>query len=298
MANLRDIRRRIKSVKNTAQITRAMQLVAAAKMKKAQDQALAGRDYADLLNQVLVNLKENTGEEAHPLLQQREGGKELVLVISTDKGLCGGLNTNLGRKIRAEVSKDAEFVTVGRKLRNQLGKAGREMVADFEVKDPVPFAEARPIAKFLTKAFLEGGYSKVSVAFANYINVMRQEPEIVQLLPISTAGLGEKQAYEGMGEATVQETNRATALAKDYLFEPSGPEVLDTLLPLYINFQVCQMLVESRASEHSARMVAMKGATDNAKKFIKELTLEYNKLRQAAITAELLEITTAMRAME
>ena len=298
MANLRDIRRRIKSVKNTAQITRAMQLVAAAKMKKAQDQALAGRDYADLLNQVLVNLKENTGEEAHPLLQQREGGKELVLVISTDKGLCGGLNTNLGRKIRAEVSKDAEFVTVGRKLRNQLGKAGREMVADFEVKDPVPFAEARPIAKFLTKAFLEGGYSKVSVAFANYINVMRQEPEIVQLLPISTAGLGEKQAYEGMGEATVQETNRATALAKDYLFEPSGPEVLDTLLPLYINFLVYQMLVESRASEHSARMVAMKGATDNAKKFIKELTLEYNKLRQAAITAELLEITTAMRAME
>jgi F-type H+-transporting ATPase subunit gamma len=298
VANLRDIRRRIKSVKNTAQITRAMQLVAAAKMKKAQDQALAGRDYADLLNQVLVNLKENTGEDAHPLLQQREGGKELVLVISTDKGLCGGLNTNLGRKIRAEVSKDAEFVTVGRKLRNQLGKAGREMVADFEVKDPVPFAEARPIAKFLTKAFLEGGYSKVSVAFANYINVMRQEPEIVQLLPISTAGLGEKQAYEGMGEATVQETNRATALAKDYLFEPSGPEVLDTLLPLYINFQVYQMLVESRASEHSARMVAMKGATDNAKKFIKELTLEYNKLRQAAITAELLEITTAMRAME
>jgi F-type H+-transporting ATPase subunit gamma len=298
VANLRDIRRRIKSVKNTAQITRAMQLVAAAKMKKAQDQALAGRDYADLLNQVLVNLKENTGEEAHPLLELREGGKELVLVISTDKGLCGALNTNLGKKIRADVPKDAEFVTVGRKLRNQLGKAGREMVADFEVKDPVPFSEARPIAKFLTKAFLEGGYSKVSVAFSNYINVMRQEPEVVQLLPISTASLGEKQAYEGMGESTVGETNRAAALAKDYLFEPSGPEVLDTLLPLYINFQVYQMLVESRASEHSARMVAMKGATDNAKKFIKELTLEYNKLRQAAITAELLEITTAMRAME
>ena len=294
MANLRDIRRRIKSVKNTAQITRAMQLVAAAKMTKAQDQALAGRDYADLLNQVLVNLKENGGDAAHPLLEQREGGKELVLVISTDKGLCGALNTNLGKKIRAEVPKDAELVTVGRKLRNQLGKAGREMVADFEVHDPVPFSEARPIAKFLTKAFLEGGYSKVSVAFSNYINVMRQEPELVQLLPISTASLGEKQVYEG----SAQETDRSAALAKDYLFEPSGPEVLDTLLPLYINFQVYQMLVESRASEHSARMVAMKGATDNAKKFIKELTLEYNKLRQAAITAELLEITTAMRAME
>jgi len=299
MANLRDIRRRIKSVKNTAQITRAMQLVAAAKMKKAQDQALAGRDYADLLNQVLVNLKENVGEEAHPLLQTREGGKELVLVISTDKGLCGGLNTNLGKKIRAEVPKDADIVTVGRKLRAQLAKAGSNLVADFEVRDPVPFAEARPIAKFLTKAFLEGGYSKVSVAFSNYVNVMRQEPTIVQLMPISTADLGEKRDYEGMGkDVNVKETDHAAALSKDYLFEPSGKDVLDTLLPLYINFQVYQMLVESRASEHSARMVAMKGATDNAKKFIKELTLEYNKLRQAAITAELLEITTAMKAME
>ena len=299
MANLRDIRRRIKSVKNTAQITRAMQLVAAAKMKKAQDQALAGRDYADLLNQVLVNLKENVGEEAHPLLQTREGGKELVLVISTDKGLCGGLNTNLGKKIRAEVPKDADIVTVGRKLRAQLAKAGSNLVADFEVRDPVPFAEARPIAKFLTKAFLEGGYSKVSVAFSNYVNVMRQEPTIVQLMPISTADLGEKRDYEGMGkDVNVKETDHAAALSKDYLFEPSGDDVLNTLLPLYINFQVYQMLVESRASEHSARMVAMKGATDNAKKFIKELTLEYNKLRQAAITAELLEITTAMKAME
>lgn len=299
MANLRDIRRRIKSVKNTAQITRAMQLVAAAKMKKAQDQALAGRDYADLLNQVLVNLKANVGEEAHPLLQAKEGGKELILIISTDKGLCGALNTNLGKKIRAEVPKTTDVITVGRKLRTQFGKAGWNLVADFEVKDPVPFAEARPIAKFLTKAFLEGGYSKVSVAFSNYITVMRQEPTVVQLLPISTDSLGEKQDYEGMGhDVKVGETNRAAALAKDYLFEPSGRDVLDTLLPLYINFQVYQMLVESRASEHSARMVAMKGATDNAKKFIKELTLEYNKLRQAAITAELLEITTAMKAME
>jgi F-type H+-transporting ATPase subunit gamma len=295
MANLRDIRRRIKSVKNTAQITRAMQLVAAAKMKKAQDQALAGRDYADLLNQVLVNLKENTagGEETHELLQQREG-KELVLVISTDKGLCGALNTNLGKKIRAEVPADAEIVTVGRKLRMQLGKAGRQLVADFEVKDPVPFAEARPIAKFLTKAFLEGGYSKVSVAFNNFVSTLRQEPTIVQLLPITADSLGEQLSYE----EGVKPTDHAAALSKDYLFEPSGKAVLDSLLPLYINFQVYQMLVESRASEHSARMVAMKGATDNAKKFIKELTLEYNKLRQAAITSELLEITTAMKAME
>ncbi|MEP4077737.1 ATP synthase F1 subunit gamma [Haloferula sp.] len=298
MANLRDIRRRIKSVKNTAQITRAMQLVAAAKMKKAQDQALSGRDYADLLNEVLVNLKENVDEDAHPLLEKREGkGKELILVVSTDKGLCGALNTNLGKKVRADAP-NADVVSVGRKLRTQLGKAGRNMLADFEVKDPVPFAEARPIAKLLIKQFLDGKYDKVSVAFTNFVSTLTQEPTIVQLLPISAEKLGEKRSYEGVGKGEIGETDHAKALAKDYLFEPTAEDVLDTLLPLYVNFQVYQTLVESRASEHSARMVAMKAATDNANKFIKELTLEYNKLRQAAITSELLEITTAMKAME
>ena len=300
MANLRDIRRRIKSVKNTAQITRAMQMVAAAKMKKAQDQALAGRDYADLLNQVLVNLKENVDEEAHPLLEKREGGKELMLVISTDKGLCGGLNTNLLKKVRAASadSVDIEYVTVGRKLREQLSKAGAELVADFEVADPAPFIEARPIASLLMKKFLDGEYGKISVAFTNFVSTMTQEPTVVQLLPIDADAVGEKQDYEGVGKDEIKETDHASALGKDYLFEPSSEGVLDALLPLYINFQVYQMIIESRASEHSARMVAMKGATDNAKKMTKELTLQYNKARQAAITAELLEITTAMKAME
>lgn len=300
MANLRDIRRRIKSVKNTAQITRAMQMVAAAKMKKAQDQALAGRDYADLLNQVLVNLKENVDEEAHPLLEKREGGKELMLVISTDKGLCGALNTNLLKKVRSSVSADAEieFVTVGRKLRDQLSKAGEELVADFEVADPAPFIEARPIASLLMKKFLDGEYGKISVAFTNFVSTMTQDPTVVQLLPIDADSVGEKQDYEGVGKDEITDTDRTAALGKDYLFEPSSEGVLDALLPLYVNFQVYQMIIESRASEHSARMVAMKGATDNAKKMTKELTLEYNKARQAAITAELLEITTAMKAME
>jgi len=298
MANLRDIRRRIKSVKNTAQITRAMQLVAAAKMKKAQDQAIAGRDYAKQLKEVLVNLKENVGEDANPLLVKRDGDRELVLVISTDKGLCGALNTNVFKKLRANVSPTADFVTVGRKLRGQLGKMGRNLIADFDVKDPVPFAEARPIAKFLTKQFLDGKYDKISVVFANFINTLTQEPTLHQLLPIDPGGLGEEQAYEGVNKGDHGKADKAAALSKDYLFEPNPADVLGTLLPLYVNFQIYQMLVESRASEHSARMVAMKAATDNAKKFIKELTLEYNKLRQAAITAELLEITTAMKAME
>ena len=288
MANLRDIRRRIKSVKNTAQITRAMQLVAAAKMKKAQDQALAGREYSSHLTQVLVDIRQNFSEESHPLLEKREGNRELVLVISTDKGLCGPLNTNLARKLRAVASPDADYVTVGRKLRVLLEKLGSNIVADFVVKDPVPFAQTRPIAKFLTEQFLSGKYDKVSIAFTNFVNTLRQEPEVVTLLPIR-----EQANAEVFGAETVTADR-----GHDFTFEPNAAEVLAAILPLYVNYEVFQAHVESRASEHSARMVAMKSATDNAKKFIKELTLEYNKLRQGAITAELLEITTAMKAME
>lgn len=288
MANLRDIRRRIKSVKNTAQITRAMQLVAAAKMKKAQDQALAGREYSSHLTQVLFDIRQNFSEESHPLLEKREGNRELVLVISTDKGLCGPLNTNLARKLRALASPDADYVTVGRKLRVLLEKLGSNVIADFVVKDPVPFAQTRPIAKFLTEQFLAGKYDKVSIAFTNFINTLRQEPEVVTLLPVH-----EQANAEVFGAETVTADR-----GHDFTFEPNAAEVLAAILPLYVNYEVFQAHVESRASEHSARMVAMKSATDNAKKFIKELTLEYNKLRQGAITAELLEITTAMKAME
>jgi F-type H+-transporting ATPase subunit gamma len=288
MANLRDIRRRIKSVKNTAQITRAMQLVAAAKMKKAQDQALAGREYSKQLTQVLLDIHENFSEATHPLLEQRDGGRELVLVISTDKGLCGPINTNLARKLRGTVSPDADFVTVGRKLRTLFEKLGKNILADFSVKDPVPFSETRPIAKFLTQQFLDGNYDKVSVAFTNFHNTLRQEPEVVTLLPIQPGKVDGKSA----------ETSGHSGSERELLFEPSAADVLAAILPLYINYEVFQAHVESRASEHSARMVAMKSATDNAKKFIKELTLEYNKLRQSAITSELLEITTAMKAME
>lgn len=298
MANLRDIRRRIKSVKSTSQITKAMELVSAAKMKKAQNQALAGRDYADKLNKVLVNLKDNTDEESHPLLGKREGGKELMLVISTQRGLCGGLNTNLLKKVRREASEGTEYVTVGKKLRQSIAKSGGKIVTDWEVSDPVPFNDAKPIAKFLTDQFLSGGYDKISVAFNNFVSTLTQTPHVSQLLPIEAGSLAEKQDYEGVGKGGIGETEEAAALNMDYEFEPSAEGVLDKLLPLYINFQIYQMLVEARASEHSARMVSMKAATDNAKKMVKELTLEYNKARQAAITAELLEITTAMKAME
>lgn len=281
MANLRDIRRRIKSVKNTAQITRAMQLVAAAKMKKAQDQALAGREYSRQLNGVLQDISEGFSDATHALLEKRSGSRELVLIISTDKGLCGPINTNLAKMIRKETSNTADYVTVGRKLRIMMEKLGRNVIADFSVKDPVPFGDARAIATLLSKQFLDGKYDKVSVAYTRFVNTLSQQPEVVQLLPV------------------VPPTDHAEATnTNDFLFEPSPEDVLSTILPLYINYRVFQTLLEARASEHSARMVAMKSATDNAKKFIKELTLDYNKLRQGAITAELLEITTAMKAME
>ncbi|WP_411826958.1 ATP synthase F1 subunit gamma [Luteolibacter sp. AS25] len=286
MANLRDIRRRIKSVKNTAQITRAMQLVAAAKMKKAQDQAMAGRDYASQLNAVLSDISTNFSEEAsHPLLEVREGNRELVLVVSTDKGLCGPLNTNVAKKMRASTSKDAEYVTVGRKLRVMLEKTEKTILADYSVNDPVPFADARAIAAFLTKQFTDGKCDKVSIVYTRFVNTLTQVPEVMQLLPVTPP---DQTADSGAIDGD----------CSDSLFEPSPEEVLASILPLYVNFQVYQALLESRATEHSARMVAMKAATDNAKKFIKELTLQYNKVRQAAITAELLEITTAMKAME
>src|SRR6478609_8404051 len=181
MANLRDIRRRIKSVKNTAQITRAMQLVAAAKMKKAQDQALAGRDYSKQLNGVLQDISESFSEATHPLLEKRSGSRELVLVISTDKGLCGAINTNLAKVLRKETSENAEFVTVGRKLRVMMEKIGRNVIADFSVKDPVPFADARAIAGLVSRQFLDGSYDKVTVAFTRFVNTMSQVPEVVQL---------------------------------------------------------------------------------------------------------------------
>ncbi|MEX2580809.1 MAG: ATP synthase F1 subunit gamma [Verrucomicrobiales bacterium] len=298
MANLRDIRRRIKSVKSTAQITKAMQLVAASKMKKAQDQATAGRPYADLLNKVLVNLKEQTDEADHPLLQERKGNRELVIVVTTDKGLCGPLNTNLLRLVSEQAAPDATFVTIGRKGRQALARMKRDLLADFESKDPVEFADSKPVSQFAIDKFLEGEFDRVRVGFTNFINTISQEPMLETLLPIRPIDLGRDRDFVGTGlEAEAVDASPGPEYG-GYLFEPNATAVLDSTVPQYVHYQLYQMILESRASEHSARMVAMKAATDNAKQMIDDLSLEYNKQRQAAITAELLEITTAMRALE
>ncbi|MEM7383600.1 MAG: ATP synthase F1 subunit gamma [Verrucomicrobiota bacterium] len=298
MPSTRDIRRRIRSVKNTAQITRAMQLVAASKMKKAQDQALSGRHYAELMNKVLVNLREFSSVESHPLLQAGEGDRDLFVVITTDKGLCGGLNTNLLKKVVAEAKDTDSFVTVGKKGRGSLGRLQKDLVADFSVSDTVDFAEVKLISKFITEKFTEGEYGSVKVAFTNFINTLSQEPHIETLLPVSQVHLGKKKDYEGMGNEDAANDAPEPSADGGYSFEPDAASVFDTVVPQYVNYEIYQMVLEGRASEHSSRMVAMKSATDNADQIIKDLTLQYNKLRQAAITSELLEITTAQMALQ
>lgn len=306
MANLRDIRRRIRSVKNTSQITRAMQLVAASKMKKAQDQAVAGRTYASHLNGLLANLKGEQEEMSHPLLEQGNPEKPGILIlVSTDKGLCGGLNTNLFKKVLAESDRDTtRYVSIGTKGTRFLAKTGRDLAADFPVRDPVHFNEVKKVSRFAVKAFLDGEASGVRVAFTNFVNTLTQTPHIAQLLPLDPEQVGaavgdaepdylEKADAAGMASVSTGGSDRLS----DYLFEPGKAEFFGKLLPLFVNHLFYQMVLEARASEHSARMVAMKNATDNAKGIIKDLTLEYNKLRQAAITNELLEISTAQMAL-
>jgi len=290
MPSTRDIRRRIKSVKNTAQITKAMQMVASAKMRKAQQAALAGRPYATLMNEVLAAATAGAGEFTHPLMEHRPLRKRAVILISSDKGLCGALNTNLLREA-VKFDKDATvFVCAGRKGSQWAARMKRELAAEFTYKDIPAFAEARAISKFAQELFTSGKADQVDVLFTNFINTLTQKPEVRTLLPGRITALDAE--ISGKGEA--KDLGQA---AQEYLFEPAPAQLLGTLLPHYLNYQVFQFLLEAKASEQSARMVAMKNATDNAKQLIKDLTLEYNKLRQANITKELLEITSAAMAM-
>jgi len=287
MANTQDIRRRIKSIRNTSQITKALQMVAASKMRKAQMAALAGRPYASLLNRVLVSLQHRTDSKLHPLLQKRELKKELVVVLSTDKGLAGPLNTNLFREVAKFEPEKAVYVTSGAKGRQFVVRTRRELIADFPLKDSPAFVETKEISRFALEKFLNGEVDKVSVLYTHFINTINQNPVTQTLLPISPFDLPK---VAGAGTAS-PDVSKDPMLG--YLFEPNPEAVLDVMLPYYLHYQVYQMVLDARASEHSSRMVAMKNATDNAKQFIKDLTLEYNKMRQASITTELLEIATA-----
>src|SRR5712691_2947054 len=205
MANTQDIRRRIKSIRNTAQITKAMQMVAASKMRKAQQHALAGRPYAALMNKVLVSLQKRTDPKLHPLLQIRPLQKELVLIISTDKGLCGALNTNLFREATNFDSNKTAFVVTGKKARQFIARTKRELLADFELKDAPTFVETKPIAKFCTEKFLNRDVDKVSVVHTHFINTINQRPVVQTLLPISSFDLPKK--HDESAEATDEDVD-------------------------------------------------------------------------------------------
>ena len=294
MANLRDIRRRIKSVKNTRQITRAMQLVSSSKMKRSQDAAVAGRPYALLLADML----DTAGEKLmladtkieHPFFEKRTVKTRGILVLSPDRGLCGPLNTNLFRKIADEIKGDAKFITIGRKGKQFISRTKRNLFADFPISDKVEFAEIRPMLKLLVDTYKKGEIDTIEVAYPSFVNVLVQEPIIQSLLPIT----GLQEVVEQLKKRVVDLPSIETRSdSREMLFEPSVDTVLGTLPDLYIKVIIHQLLLESRAAEHCARMVAMKTATDNASTLIDDLTLDYNKARQTAITQEILEIAAA-----
>ncbi len=286
MASTRDIRRRIKSVKNTRQITKAMELVAASKMKKAQQIALGGLPYANLLADVLAALAEGIEESTHPFLVEREVKTRGILLVTTDKGLCGPLNANLF-KLVAEIKTPAKFYSIGRKGTQFLARTKRAMVADFQVHDRVPFAEVRVASEFMIKQYLEGEIDTIEVIYSRFKNTLVQVPVVRPILPLHNLQEFLDQLASDTG------AHRPPRDEREILFEPSAGEVLSALLPFYVDHQVHQLALSAKASEHSARMVAMKTAKDNATELLGDLTLEYNKARQAAITQEILEIAAA-----
>jgi F-type H+-transporting ATPase subunit gamma len=286
MASTRDIRRRIKSVKNTRQITKAMELVAASKMKKAQQAALSGRAYAQLMAKMLARLAPRLSEIQHPFLTPREVKTRGILLVTTDKGLCGPLNANLF-KLVIEVKTPAKFFSIGRKGAQFLARSKRDLVADFHVSDKLAFNEVKIAVDLMVEKYLSGEIDTIEVIYPRYKNTLVQEPTLRPVLPLANLAdfLVHAQADAGVTHSSTDD--------RDMLFEPDAAAVLEALLGFYVNRQIYQLVLSGRASEHSARMVAMKTAKDNATKLLGELTLEYNKARQAAITAEILEIAAA-----
>ncbi len=296
MANLRDIKRRIRSVRNTGKITRAMQLVAASKMKRAQASAISARPYAQLLAEILASLPKGSiqakaDESGHPMLTPRVVQNRGVLFISTDRGLAGALNSNLARAVVQEFDRDStRFVAIGRKGAQFLARTGRNLIAQFSLSDRPPYKEVRPVVETIVKAYMDGEIDTIEVVYPRFINNLRQEVTREKLAPIPDiksfleehAGWTDYTAEAPMGEDD-----------REMIFEPDPVEIIGELIDLYVRREIYQKILEAQASEHSARMVAMKTATDNAKELADKLTLQYNKARQAAITQEILEISSA-----
>jgi F-type H+-transporting ATPase subunit gamma len=282
MASQRDIRRRIGAVRNIKQITRAMQFVAASKLKRAQDSTLAARPYSDMIDEVLADLAAVLGGEDHPLLAEREGGKRLIVLITTDRGLAGPLNTNTIRFAAREITEhkgDLAVVTVGRKGRDAMRRAGVPMEAHFAgFGDRPTFADVIPLARLITDDYLAGKFNHIDIVYSRFVTTLTQRAESFQLLPIEPSD--DTKGIPG----------------NQFIFEPNAGAVLEQLLPRYVATRLFQAVLEAKASEESSRMVAMKNATENAEELIDDLTLSYNKVRQSNITREMIEIASGANA--
>ncbi len=287
MPGLQALTRRIKSVKSTRKVTRAMQMVSAAKMRKAQIQAVTSRNYSELAWSLISELNRNSVLE-HPLLRMNIEAKKIgVVVVSTNKGLVGSLNTNLLLKLReiedAEVEIVKEYVVMGRKIREAAIRLKKQVIADFEKTESTSKPEdIFPLAEMLTKAYRLGEYKKIYLVYNQFISTLAQKPIAKVILPI---------------KAEV-DPNETRAINSEFLFEPDENAVLDHLLPRILESQIYQSVLESNASEHSARMIMMKNATESAGDLIQDLTLTFNQLRQNKITTELSEITAGKLALE
>ncbi len=286
MATIRQIRRRIRSVTSTAKITKAMEMVAASKMRRAQQRALATRPYADTMRRMLAGLAvgRDQAEVLHPFLEDRPFTSALVVHITPDRGLAGGLVANVNRRTAAfalDAGVPVRFVAVGSKGRDFLARSGQQLVAEFvklgDYPDPL---ETQPIARVVMEEYLAHRADRVFIAYPLFINTVTQRPEVRRLLPVEPPPASE----------AVKEV--------DYIYEPGPEEVLNALLPRYVEMQVYHAVLESAASEQSARMVAMRNATDAANEMIEGLTLTYNKARQEQITRELLDIVGGAAGLE
>src|SRR5262249_10543286 len=283
MHSIRDLRRRIRSISSTAQITKAMQMVAASKMRKAQQAALDGRAFAYLLYRIQSEGTTRMGEFSHPLLDRREVRKRAVILIGADKGLCGALNSNLFRMATAEFDPQSTvFITAGHKAAQFVAHTGRHLAAEFEYTDTPHFSEAVAIASFARDLFLEKEVDQVQIVTTEFVNTLTQSPISIEFLPVGEIKTLKIPGMESEEELKADDT--------ESMFEPNPEAVIAYLLTHYLNFYIYQVLLDAKASEQSARMVSMKNATDSADHLIKELSLEYNKQRQGNITKELLEI--------
>ncbi|MEG3603953.1 MAG: ATP synthase F1 subunit gamma [Verrucomicrobiota bacterium] len=287
MANTRDIRIRIKGVKSTRQITKAMQMVATSKMKKAQDSAKSGRPYALLLADIIVSIADEFLEVTNNYFMERPVKHRGILVIGTDKGLCGALNSNLFRML-SEVDSSAKFVAIGKRATQYLSRTRRDLLADFSLPDKPSFSDVKKVVEFLLRNYNDGNIDTIEVLYTGFINTLRQEPELIPLFPLNDLDEMSAKLHERFGI----EDHEVPKDDREIIIEDRDT-VLSELATLYLKQEIHQLVLEAQASEHSARMVAMKTATDNAGNLINDLTLQYNRARQAAITQEILEISAA-----